>query len=127
MPSITPSAPGAAATMPDMQQALQMAQQLMQQMQQPPGSQPPQAGAAGAPAPPLAQRQSVPAAAQMLATARVQRRLTPRSACRTYDTIIQRWPDSLEADEARLMIEDILRRDSRLKEQREREGKYTGG
>jgi len=71
---------------------------------------------------------SYPQAKQMLEAARVQKRIAPRTAIQTYDKILDRYPDSLEAEEAKLHIKSILRsyRFQNLKEEREKQGKYTG-
>ena len=65
-------------------------------------------------------------ARQMLRTAQVQKRLTPVSALNMCDEILKRWPNSNEAQEAKLMIKSILRQKPQLKESREQQGKYTG-
>jgi len=71
---------------------------------------------------------SHPQAKQMLEAARVEKRITPRAAIQTYDKILERYPDSLEAEEAKLHIKSILRnyRFRKLKDEREAQGKYTG-
>ena len=71
-------------------------------------------------------RVSNPQAANMMRSAQTQRRMLPRSACNTCDEVMARYPDSLEAEEAKVFIKDVLRRDARLRREREREGKYTG-
>ena len=65
-------------------------------------------------------------AKRMLETARVQKRITPRSALNTYDEILERYPNTLEAEETKLQIKSIIRRIPRLKKERERQNKYTG-
>ena len=71
---------------------------------------------------------SHPQAKQMLEVARVQKRISPRMAIQTYDKILERYADSLEAEEAKLHIKSILRnyRFRNLKEEREKQGQYTG-
>jgi len=71
---------------------------------------------------------SHPQAKQMLEAARVLKRLTPRAAIQTYDEILDRYSNSLEAEEAKLHIKSILRnyRFRDLKELREKQGEYTG-
>ena len=73
-------------------------------------------------------RITVEEAKQMLEAARVQKRITPRAAIQTYDKILDMYADSLEAEEAKLHIKSILRnyRFRNLKEEREKQGKYTG-
>ena len=73
-------------------------------------------------------KESNPQAKQILETAHVQRKLTPRSALNSCDEVLERFPDSLEADEAKLMIKSILRspRGRVLKKEREQKGKYIG-
>ena len=108
-----------------MQNVAPGSQQVPVASQPQPQAQQSQQRAAGA-TPVVTQKKSVRQAADMLRAARVKRRLTPKSACDTCDDVINRWPDSLEAEEAKLMIESIIRRDKRLTEQRESQGKYTG-
>ena len=52
--------------------------------------------------------------------------MTPGSACNKCDEVIEKWPDSVQADEARELIRSVLRRNARLRREREAEGKYTG-
>jgi len=76
----------------------------------------------------IEQKPSNPQAKNMLQTAHIQKRLTPRSALETCDEILERYSDSLEADEAKLLIKSILRspRNRMLKQEREKQGKYIG-
>ena len=75
---------------------------------------------------PVQQRQSNAQAANILRGAQAQRILSPRRACQLCDDVLDTYPDSLEADEARLMIESMLRRNNRLREEREAQGLYVG-
>jgi len=68
-------------------------------------------------------RKSNVQAARMLQTARVQKAITPISALNMCDEILERYGDSLEADEAKLMIKAILNQRPDLKKMRERQGK----
>jgi len=77
-------------------------------------------------APALKEKHSEHQAANMLRAAHINKRLLPRKACSICDDIIERWPDSLEADEAKILIEDLLRRNSRWRKERESQGKYVG-
>jgi len=72
------------------------------------------------------ERESVYQAKQMLQQAYVQKRLTPIGALRSCDTIMERWPESIEAQEAEEMIKSILRSRPAEKKERQKEGKYTG-
>ncbi|MBN1845160.1 MAG: hypothetical protein JW810_05715 [Sedimentisphaerales bacterium] len=67
-------------------------------------------------------------ARQILRTAQVQRKLTPRSAVNACDEVIRNWPDSQEAQEAKLMIRSLMRdpRLRQMKEERIQQGKYVG-
>ena len=59
----------------------------------------------------------------------VQRRLTPISALRSCDEVLQRWPNSAEAAEAKIMIVNLLehgRLPNDIKETRKSQGKYIG-
>jgi|GEM_PF-2437075 len=47
-------------------------------------------------------------------------------ALKKCDDIIQKWPDSLEADKAKELIKSILRNNKSLKNRRQNEGKYVG-
>ncbi|MBN1435654.1 MAG: hypothetical protein JW936_01140 [Sedimentisphaerales bacterium] len=76
--------------------------------------------------PPVQERQSNMQAENILRGARAQRIVSPRRACEMCDEVLDQYPDSLEADEARLMIESMLRRDSDLREEREAQGLYVG-
>ena len=79
---------------------------------------------------PLKAKPSNHQAQQMLKTAKVQRKtniMSPRSALRMCDEVIERYPDTLEADEAKLMIKSMLSDHPQLKKERERLGKYVGG
>jgi hypothetical protein len=90
---------------------------------------PTEAPAATAPAPSVAApkaKESDMQAANMLRGAQAMKRTNPRKACEICDDAIERFPDSLEADEARLMIESILQSNSRLRDERQAAGKYTG-
>jgi len=72
--------------------------------------------------------EDVAQARQMLQTAMLQKRLTPASALQTCDEVLERWPNSPEAEQAKTMIRSILRepRSSALLQQRKQQGKYTG-
>jgi hypothetical protein len=72
------------------------------------------------------ERESVYQAKQMLQQAYVQKRLTPIGALRSCDTIMERWPESIEAQEAEEMIKSILRNRPDEKKERQKQGKYTG-
>lgn len=68
-------------------------------------------------------------ARKLLRAAQVQRKLSPLSALRSCDEVLERWPDSPEAEEAKVMIVSLLehrRLRSDIKEERKRQGKYTG-
>ena len=68
-------------------------------------------------------------ARKLLRTAQVQRRLTPLSALRSCDEVLERWPDSKEAAEAKVMIKSLLehgRLPNDIKAERKRQGKYIG-
>jgi hypothetical protein len=72
---------------------------------------------------------SIPQARQLLRTAQMQRKLTPLSALRSCDEVLQRWPDSTEAKDAKIMIIGLLehgRLPSDIKETRKSQGKYIG-
>ena len=76
-------------------------------------------------------KQSEPQAQQMLEAATVQRKTslgfgTPRRALRTCDEVLERYPDSIEADRAKRMIEEMISGNSVLVKERQRLGKYTG-
>ena len=79
---------------------------------------------------PLKAKVSNHQAQQMLKTARVQMKtniMSPRSALRMCDEVLKRFPDTLEADEAKLMIKSMLSDRPQLKREREQLGKYVGG
>ena len=68
-------------------------------------------------------------ARKLLRMAQVQRRLTPLSALRSCDEVLERWPDSQEAAEAKVMIKSLLehgRLPNNIKAERKRQGKYIG-
>ena len=72
---------------------------------------------------------SNPQARNFLRAAQVQRKLTPISALRSCDQVLERWPNSQEAQEAKVMIKSLLdhgRLPNDIKEQRKRQGKYIG-
>ena len=54
-----------------------------------------------------------------LRAAYAQKRLTPRSALKTCDDVIERFPQSLEAEEAEMLIKSILRSNPKLQKERE--------
>lgn len=74
---------------------------------------------------PLAKQSDVQAA-RMLQTAGVQKVINPISALNMCDEILERYGDSLEADEAKLLIKSILNRRPDLEKMRQRQGKYLG-
>jgi hypothetical protein len=89
----------------------------------------PNAAVAVAPAAPSesAVRQSHPQAQKFMQTAHLQRRIgTKMAALEACDQVLTQYPDSLEADEAKMLIERILRDNPSLREDRQRAGKYTG-
>jgi hypothetical protein len=49
-------------------------------------------------------------ARQMMDLAEVQKKLTPRKAKETYESVIEKYPDSLEAEEAKINIEQLIKR-----------------
>ncbi len=68
-------------------------------------------------------------ARNLLRAAQMQRRLTPISALRSCDEVLERWPNSPEAQEAKVMIKSLLehgRLPNNIKEERTRQGKYVG-
>lgn len=68
-------------------------------------------------------------ARNLLRVAQMQRRLTPISALRSCDEVLERWPNSTEAQEAKTMILSLLengRLPNNIKEERKRQGKYIG-
>jgi hypothetical protein len=67
-------------------------------------------------------------AQQMLSVAQVRRRISPNAALGMCDQVLERWPDTPEAEEARALIRSILEegRNQDLLEQRKQQGKYTG-
>jgi len=68
-------------------------------------------------------------ARKLLRMAQVQRRLTPLSALRSCDEVLERWPNSREAQEAKTMIISLLdhgRLPNDIKAERKRQGKYIG-
>lgn len=69
-----------------------------------------------------------PQARQMLRTAQLQRRLSPNRALTMCDDVIERWPNTTEAQDARLLIRSILREPANrnLLQLRQQGGKYTG-
>ena len=71
---------------------------------------------------------SSPRAKQMLRTAQIQKRVSPKKALEMCDNVLDRWPDSKEADEAKAMIKSILRtsRGKPYKKLRTQQGKYVG-
>ncbi|MBN2211189.1 MAG: hypothetical protein JW709_07310 [Sedimentisphaerales bacterium] len=72
-------------------------------------------------------KQSNPQAQQMYQTAMLKSRtMGKRSACNMCDDLIERFPDALEADQARMLIKDLCSSDPRLAKERADEGKYTG-
>jgi hypothetical protein len=66
------------------------------------------------------ERKSDPQAKKMLQTAYIQKKLSPRSALKSCDNVIERYPDSLEAEEAELLINSILRTNPSLEKERQR-------
>ncbi|OPZ98525.1 MAG: hypothetical protein BWY71_01241 [Planctomycetes bacterium ADurb.Bin412] len=42
--------------------------------------------------------------------AKVQKKLTPRKAMETYRSVIEKYPNSLEAEEAKINIEQLKKR-----------------
>jgi len=70
---------------------------------------------------------SEPKAANMLSVARIQLKVkSPVSALKQCDEVLKQYPDSLEADEAKELIQSILRDNENLKQQRKDQGKYVG-
>lgn len=72
---------------------------------------------------------SNPQARNLLRAAQVQRKLTPISALRSCDQVLERWPNSREAQEAKVMIKSLLehgRLPNDIKQQRKAQGKYIG-
>ena len=70
--------------------------------------------------------ESDPQAQQMLEAARLKKRISARGALNIYDEVISRFPDTKEAELSRMHIKSICRRDSRMKKERTKQGKYTG-
>lgn len=66
-------------------------------------------------------------AAQMISAADLKARTGSRNgACQIYDDVIERYPNSVEADQARLRIKDICLGDPQIARNRQQNGKYTG-
>jgi hypothetical protein len=90
------------------------------------------AAAAQAPAPAAETKPAEPAkvsdpqAKSMLQTIYLKKKISPVSSLQMCDELMTRYPDSLEADEAKLIIKSILSTRSNLVDQRKKEGKYTG-
>jgi len=64
---------------------------------------------------------------QMIQMAHIQRKaFMNNKALEFCDTILERWPDSLEADQAKELIKSILDRHPQLIKQRRTQGKYIG-
>ena len=82
----------------------------------------PESTLANSPSPTPSSRQ----AKQILEAARVKKRISKRGALNMYDDIISRFGDTQEAQIARMQIKAICRKDSRLKKERTKAGKYTG-
>ena len=78
------------------------------------------------PAPRTETKISNPQAQKILQTAYVQKKMSKRLALRSCDKVIESYPDSIEADQAREMIRNMIRADSRMKEERKKQGKYIG-
>ena len=67
---------------------------------------------------------SDPRAKQILGVARVKRRLSPHGALQEYDRILENFPDSLEAEKAKLFIKTIIRSEPQIARDREIQQKY---
>lgn len=68
-------------------------------------------------------------ARKLLRAAQVQRKLSPLSALHSCDEVLERWPDSPEAQKAKVMIKSLLnhgRLPQNIKEERKQQGKYIG-
>jgi len=55
-------------------------------------------------------KKSDPFARQLMDVAKVQKKLTPRKAMETYRSVIEKYPNSLEAEEAKINIEQLKKR-----------------
>ncbi|MBN1765506.1 MAG: hypothetical protein JW860_09640, partial [Sedimentisphaerales bacterium] len=69
---------------------------------------------------------SIIEAQKLLEVAQLQKRFSPLSALEKCDEIMERWPNSLEAEKAKVLIQSILRNRPQFKKAREQAGKYTG-
>ncbi|MBN2377118.1 MAG: hypothetical protein JXD22_11995 [Sedimentisphaerales bacterium] len=71
---------------------------------------------------------SSPQAEQILNTALLQKRVSTKKALEMCDEVLERWPDSKEANDAKAMIKSILRtpRGKVYKDLRIQQGKYVG-
>ena len=54
------------------------------------------------------------------------KRFMYNKALQTCDEVLEQWPNSMEAEEAKELIKSILKNRKSLKEQRQRTGKYIG-
>ncbi|MCK5270683.1 MAG: hypothetical protein KAJ46_07860, partial [Sedimentisphaerales bacterium] len=54
------------------------------------------------------------------------KRLMYNKALQTCDEVLEQWPNSMEAEEAKELIKSILKNRKSLKEQRQKAGKYIG-
>ena len=54
------------------------------------------------------------------------KRLMYNKALQTCDEVLEQWPNSMEAEEAKELIKSILKNRKSLKEQRQKAGKYVG-
>jgi hypothetical protein len=54
------------------------------------------------------------------------KRLMYNKALQTCDEVLEQWPNSMEAEEAKELIKSILKSHENLKEQRQKAGKYIG-
>jgi len=91
---------------------------------------PPTTNATAPPAPankPAQEKVSNHQANQMIQVAHIQRKaFMNNKALELCDTILERWPDSLEADQAKELIKSILDKHPQLIKQRRTQSKYIG-
>ena len=85
-------------------------------------------GAGSSPSGGSASATSSPQAKQILRTAQLQKRVSPQKALEMCDNVLERWPNSKEADEAKAMIKSILRtpRGKPYIDLRTQQGKFVG-
>ncbi len=77
-------------------------------------------------APEVVEKVSEPQAKRKLQVAYVQKRLSKQSALKECDDILEQWPDSLEADEAKVLIGTICRGNPSISSKRRAAGQYVG-